>query len=57
MQRVTRTAIAHRLSRSSESRKSTGFVEIAIFSLLGLAITLLLIAHDWFPVLPETFAQ
>jgi hypothetical protein len=57
MQRVTRTASAQRLSRSSEAGKSTGFVEIAFFSLLGLAVTLLLIAHDLFPVLPVTFAQ
>jgi hypothetical protein len=57
MQRVSRTASAQRLSRPSEAGKSTGFVEIAFFSLLGLAVTLLLIAHDLFPVLPVTFAQ
>jgi hypothetical protein len=57
MQRVTRTASAQRLSRPSEARKSTGFLEIAILSLLGLAVTLLLIAHDLFPALPVTVAQ
>jgi hypothetical protein len=54
MQRVTRTASVQRLSRPSAAERSTGFVEIAIFSLLGLAATLLLTAHDLFPALPVT---
>jgi hypothetical protein len=56
MQRVNQKAIA-RISRSSVRERATGLVEVAIFSLLGLAITLFLIAHNWFPALPLTFAQ
>jgi hypothetical protein len=53
MQRANRAAVAQRLLRPREVQKSTGFVETAIFSLLGLAMTILLIAHNWFPALPE----
>jgi hypothetical protein len=57
MQPGYRKAIASQVSRSSQHEKVTGFFEIAIFSLLGLALTLILIAHDLFPALPPSLAQ
>jgi hypothetical protein len=39
------------------SRESAGFAEIVVFSLAGLALTLVLIANNLFPALPLTFAQ
>jgi len=55
MQRETRKAIALRKVQARRSEQSTGFCEIAIFSLLGLATTLFLAAQNWFPAL--VFAQ
>jgi hypothetical protein len=51
MQRVTRKPIASRTLQARASEQSTGFPEIAIFSLLGLATTLFLAAQNWFPAL------
>jgi hypothetical protein len=52
MHSVKRRVFATRIARSHAHVKPAGFVETAIFALLGLAVTLILIAHDLFPVLP-----
>jgi len=63
MQKTTRTAQVAKsvwtgTKRSETARESSGLIECAIWSLAGLAVALLLIAHGWLSDLAQlTLAQ
>jgi hypothetical protein len=63
MQKITRTVqVAKTIwpgaERAETARRNNGLIECAIWSLAGLAVALLLIAHNWLPDLAQlTLAQ